>query len=161
MFPAPLRLCARPWLPASRFLYTVTPIRKCSLFLEGLLEVLQYDARASRWLTASSGDVVCIPGDVEHAIRNSSSGTVTLLLATTPNIYEFFRELGRSFYPEQKAGPPTRDNMERSLSLAVKYKYWISSPQENESIGLTKILVDRPWEKPAIGESPSKIGGEK
>jgi quercetin dioxygenase-like cupin family protein len=104
--------------------------------LEGVLEVLQYDGSSNDWLTASCGDVICIPGGVKHAIRNRSSAAVTVLLATTPNIYEFFRELGRPFNPEEKAGPPTHEDMQRLLALVAKYGYWIGSPEENEAVGL-------------------------
>jgi quercetin dioxygenase-like cupin family protein len=104
--------------------------------LEGFLEVLQYDDSSNHWLTASGGDVICIPGGVKHAIRNSTSAPVTVLLATTPNIYEFLRELGRPFNPEQKAGPPTHEDMQRLIALAARYNYWIGSPEENEAVGL-------------------------
>jgi quercetin dioxygenase-like cupin family protein len=104
--------------------------------LEGLLDVLQYDDSSNSWLTAGCGDIICIPGGVKHSIRNSSSAAVTVLLATTPNLYEFLRELGGPFNPEQKAGPPTHEDMQRLLALAAKYGYWIASPEENEVVGL-------------------------
>lgn len=107
--------------------------------LEGLLEVWQYDGGSGRWLTATYGDVICIPGDVRHAIRNASSSTVTLLLITTPKLYEFFRELARPFHSEEKAEAPNDRDMERLLALAARYNYWIGSAQENEVIGFTKF----------------------
>jgi quercetin dioxygenase-like cupin family protein len=79
--------------------------------LEGLMEVLQYDGSSSRWLSASPGDVICIPGHVKHAIRNSSSGPATL----------------------------HGEDMQRLLALAAKYNYWIGSPQENEAISFPKV----------------------
>jgi quercetin dioxygenase-like cupin family protein len=105
--------------------------------LEGTLEFLQHDSDSSRWLTASSAEVICIPGGVKHALRNSSSAPVTVLLATTPNIYGFFRELEKPFHPDEPAGPPTPEDMQHLLTLAAKYNYWIASPQENAAIGLT------------------------
>jgi quercetin dioxygenase-like cupin family protein len=110
--------------------------------LEGVLEVLQYDVlqydpAPSRWLTAGPGDVICVPGGVRHAIRNTSPSPTAILLATTPNIYEFFQELAKPYDPEQPQGPPTEEDMHRLLALAAKYHYWIASPQENQSIGLT------------------------
>jgi uncharacterized RmlC-like cupin family protein len=107
--------------------------------LEGILELLQYDGASSRWLTASSGEVICIPGDVKHALRNTSSTPVTALLTTTPNIYSFFRELGKPFHPDQAAAPPTPEDMQSFLTLAAKHKYWLASPQENVAIGLTGL----------------------
>lgn len=107
--------------------------------LEGLLEVWQYDGGSGRWLTATYGDVICIPGDVRHAIRNASSSTVMLLLITTPKLYEFFRELARPFHSEEKAEAPNDRDMQRLLALAARYNYWIGSAQENEVIGFSKF----------------------
>jgi hypothetical protein len=62
-----------------------------------------------------------------------------MLLATTPNIYEFFQELGKPYNPDEPTGPPTEQDMKRLLALAEEYDYWIGSPQENEAIGLTRF----------------------
>ena len=104
--------------------------------LEGTLEVLQYSEDSSRWLTARPGDVISIPGNIKHALRNGSSERVTLLLATTPNIYSFFRELAKPFEPDQPVGAPKPAEMQRLLTLSAKHNYWIASPQENAAIGL-------------------------
>jgi len=98
---------------------------------------LQYEGDSSHWVTTRPGEIVCIPGDVRHALRNTSPTTVTLLLTTTPNIYRFFRELGKPFHPDQPLGPPTPQDMQRLLDLAAKHNYWMASPQENEAIGLS------------------------
>lgn len=60
-----------------------------------------------------------------------------MLVATTPNVYGFFRELGRPFRPDEAAGPPTLQGMKRLRKLAAKYNYWMASPEENAAIGLT------------------------
>jgi quercetin dioxygenase-like cupin family protein len=104
--------------------------------LEGSLEFLQYNEGSSRWLTAEAGEVICVPGNAKHALRNSSSEPVSLLLATTPNIYSFFRELAKPFEPDQPIAAPTPVEMQRLLSLSAKHSYWIASPQENAAIGL-------------------------
>jgi uncharacterized protein YaiE (UPF0345 family) len=52
--------------------------------LNGALEFLQYTEHSSRWLIAQSGEIIRIPGEVKHALRNSSSKPATVLLATTP-----------------------------------------------------------------------------
>ena len=104
--------------------------------LEGALEFLQYDGNSSRWLTARHGEIIRIPGDVKHALRNTSPEPTTVLLATTPNIYSFFRELGQPYDPGRSAGPPTPEDMQRLLALSTKYNYWIGSPEENAAIGL-------------------------
>lgn len=105
--------------------------------LEGELEVLQHEGNSSRWLTAQSGETICIPGDVKHALRNSSPAAVVLLLISSPNIYHFFRELGKPFQADERSGPPTPQEMQRLLELAAKYNYWMASPEENAAVGLT------------------------
>jgi quercetin dioxygenase-like cupin family protein len=105
--------------------------------LEGVLEFLQYKEHSSQWLAAKPGDVISIQSNVKHALRNTSSDSVTLLLATTPNIYSFFRELANpGENSDGPIGPPTPADMERLLTLSAKHHYWIASPQENAAIGL-------------------------
>ena len=105
--------------------------------LEGELNVLKYEGGSSHWVTTKAGETVCIPGDVRHALRNTSTATVTLLLTTTPNIYRFFRELGKPFHPDQPLGPPTPQDMQRLLDLAAQHNYWMASSLENAAIGLS------------------------
>jgi len=105
--------------------------------LEGEPNVLQYEGDSSHWVTTRPGEIVCIPGDVRHALRNTSPATVTLLLTTTPNIYCFFRELGKPFHPDQPLGPPTPQDMQRLRDLASQHNYWMASPEENAAIGLS------------------------
>jgi quercetin dioxygenase-like cupin family protein len=105
--------------------------------LEGELDVLPFDGDSRHWLTTKPGETVCIPGDVKHALRNTSSAPVTLLLATTPNMYRFFRELGRPFHPDRPLGPPTPQDLQSLRDLAAQHNYWMASPQENAAIGLS------------------------
>jgi quercetin dioxygenase-like cupin family protein len=105
--------------------------------IEGVMDVLQYSGDSSRWLTAGPGDTIRIPGQVKHALRNSSSASATLLLTITPNIYGFFRKLGKPFHPGDPMRPPTPQDVQRLIALAAKNNYWLASPQENAAIGLT------------------------
>ena len=109
--------------------------------LNGSLEFLQYSEHSSRWLMAQSDEIICIPGEVKHALGNSSSKPATVLLATTPNIYEFFRELASPFEPDRPVGPPTPEDMQRLLTLSAKHNYWIASPEENAAIGLNALFA--------------------
>jgi quercetin dioxygenase-like cupin family protein len=104
--------------------------------IDGRLEVLQYGDHAHHWSTARSGEVIYIPGDVRHALRNTSPGPARVLLITTPNIYHFFRELGTLSKPDQPFTPPTTEDMQRLLALSAKHNYWLASPEENAAIGL-------------------------
>lgn len=107
--------------------------------LDGILEVLRWNGDVGQWLSARVGDVICVPGGVKHAVRNNSTAPTVILLATTPNIYQFFRELGKPYNSGEPAGPPAEEDMRRLLALAAKYQYWIGSPQQNAAIGLTGI----------------------
>jgi hypothetical protein len=65
--------------------------------LAGELQFLQDDGSSSRWQTAKPREGICIRSDVKHALRNSSQAPATVPLTTTPNMYRFFRELGKPF----------------------------------------------------------------
>jgi quercetin dioxygenase-like cupin family protein len=104
---------------------------------EGALEFLQYDGNSSRWLTAQPSQIICIPGGVKHALRNSSPKPTTVLLITTPNIYGFFRQLGEPVEHGQSPAPPTAEDLQRLAALSAQHNYWLASREENAAIGLT------------------------
>lgn len=108
-----------------------------TLYVEdGSLEFLQFNDDSHSWLTAIAGDVVSVPPNIKHAFRNSSSRTVTTFLVSTPNIYNFFRELDKPVDQDQPHALPTADDMQKLLALSRKYNYWVASPEENSAIGL-------------------------
>jgi quercetin dioxygenase-like cupin family protein len=106
------------------------------LVLDGDLEFLQHDGKAGRWLTARRGEIISIPGNVKHAMRNTSPENTSLLLVTTPDIYGFFRALATPPNPQAKSAQPGPADMERLVALGAKYNYWLASPEENAAIGL-------------------------
>jgi quercetin dioxygenase-like cupin family protein len=106
------------------------------VILEGKLDVLQNEGDSSRWLATRPGEIVCIPSDVRHALRNTSPAPVILLLITTQNVYRFFCELGKPFRAEGPSALPSPQNMQRLLNLAAQHNYWMASSQENAVIGL-------------------------
>jgi uncharacterized RmlC-like cupin family protein len=112
------------------------PDPEALLLLEGSLNSLQYVDGSHRWLTATSGDVISVPPNVKHSFRNTSSQPAYTLLITTPNIYDFFRELGKTIDQDHPPALPTLEDMQRLLLLSQKYNYWMASPQENAAIGL-------------------------
>jgi quercetin dioxygenase-like cupin family protein len=104
--------------------------------LDGALEFLRHDGKTGRWLTARRGETISIPGNVKHALRNSSCESTSLLLVTTPNIFGFFRALANPVDLDAKPTPPTPADMERLMALAAKHNYWLASPEDNAAIGL-------------------------
>jgi hypothetical protein len=107
--------------------------------LDGSLEVFQSNESSSGWTTAGAGDVATIPGNVKHALRNSSSLPVTSVTVTKTELYEFFREVAMPFDPNQPPVPPTVEVMQKLFDVAAKHGYWLASREENAAIGITRL----------------------
>ena len=107
--------------------------------LEGTLEVYRSNEVSGSWTAAPVGDVVAIPGNVKHALRNGSSLPVTLALVTKSELYAFFRELAKPFDPNLRLTPPTAEEIQELFAVAAKYGYWLASAEENAAIGLSIV----------------------
>jgi len=101
--------------------------------LNGSLEVFH----AEGWQTVPAGEVVSIPGNVRHALRNTSSSPITLITVSKQELYSFFRELARPFDPNRPPARPTPEEMQQLFSVAEKYEYWLGSREENAAIGIS------------------------
>jgi len=84
-----------------------------------------------------SGEVVSIPGNVRHALRNTSPSPLTSIIVSKQELYSFFRELARPFNPNRPPAPPTPEEMQQLFSVAEKYEYWLASLDENAAIGIS------------------------
>lgn len=104
--------------------------------LNGSLEIFQAEDPSESWNTVTAGEVVSIPGNVGHALRNSSSSPVTVITVSKQDLYRFFRELARPFDPSRLPASSSREEIEQLLSVAEKYGYWLASPDENAAIGI-------------------------
>jgi hypothetical protein len=103
--------------------------------LEGALEVYQESGAQQGWWTLRPGNVLAIPGDVKHALRNTSSSPATTVLVTPDQLYKFFREIAKPL-GALPAAPPSPEQMQHLLVAAAKYSYWMGSPEENAAIGI-------------------------
>ena len=101
--------------------------------LNGSLEVFQ----AEGWQTVTAGEVVSIPGNVRHAVRNASPSPITLITVSKQELYSFFRELARPFDPNRPPAPPSPEEMQQLFSVAEKHEYWLASSDENAAIGIS------------------------
>ena len=101
--------------------------------LNGSLEVFQPEG----WQTVTAGEVVSIPGNARHALRNTSPSPITSITVSKQELYSFFRELARPFDPNSPPAPPTPEEMQQLFSVAEKYEYWLASPDENAAIGIS------------------------
>src|SRR4051794_9978536 len=109
--------------------------------LNGSLEVFQAEGPSEGWQTVNAGEVVSIPGNVRHALRNTSPSPITSLTVSKQELYSFFRELGRPFDPNRPPAPPTPEEMQQLFSVAGKSEYWLASPDENAAIGISILTV--------------------
>lgn len=104
--------------------------------LEGSVESFLTRNGVQGWTTVGMGDVVTIPGNTKHVLRNSSPFPAIVAIVTTSRMYEFFRELTKPFDPHQPASPPTREEIQKIFEVAARYGYWMGSPEDNAAIGL-------------------------
>jgi quercetin dioxygenase-like cupin family protein len=98
--------------------------------LEGSLEFFMAK-EGTQWATAGMGDVIAIPSNVKHALRNRSSLPVALVLVTKSHLYAF-SGLAKTTIPNQRA-PRTLKRCRNYLSRR-KIRIWMASPDENAAI---------------------------
>ncbi len=103
--------------------------------LEGGLEVYMASGPQQGWSTYTLGDVIAIPGDVRHALRNHSSTPATTVLVTQDELYGFFREIAKPSYG-QPPQPPSPEEVQKLFTAAGKYHYWMGSQADNAAIGI-------------------------
>src|ERR1700724_1385750 len=105
--------------------------------LNGSLEVFQAEGPSEGWQTVNAGEVVSIPGNVRHALRNTSPSPITSITVSKQELYSFFRELARPFDPNSPPAPPTPEEMQHLFSVAEQYEFWLASTNENAAIGIS------------------------
>jgi quercetin dioxygenase-like cupin family protein len=104
--------------------------------LEGSLEAFQFGNGAHGWVSFGPGDVVSIPGNTKHALRNSSQLPSTAVVVTTSKLYSFFQEVSKPVDRDPKAIRPTPEELQKLFETAARYGYWMGSREENAAIGL-------------------------
>ena len=105
--------------------------------LNGSLEVFQAGGPSAGWRTVNAAEVVSIPGNVRHALRNTSPSPMTSITVSKQELYSFFRELARPFDPNRPPAPPSPEEMQQLFSVAEKHEYWLASSDENAAIGIS------------------------
>jgi quercetin dioxygenase-like cupin family protein len=104
--------------------------------LEGSLEAFQFDNGNHGWVSFGPGEVVSVPGNTKHALRNSSPLPATAVVVTTSKLYSFFREVSKPVGRNRAATPPSSEEIHKVFETAARYGYWMGSPEENAAIGL-------------------------
>ena len=87
--------------------------------LNGSLEVFQAEGPSAGWQTVNAAEVVSIPGNVRHAVRNTSPNPMTSIIVTKQELYSFFRELAR---PSIRTGLPHRQLRRRCSSSSASQR---------------------------------------
>ncbi|MGB2662885.1 MAG: cupin domain-containing protein [Candidatus Acidiferrum sp.] len=105
--------------------------------LEGSMEIFQSKEGGSGWKNVGVGAVVAVPGNVKHALRNTSSLPATIVLVTTSKMYEFLGEVSKPFDPKRRSAPPTPEETRAFFGTVARYGYWMASLEENAAIGLS------------------------
>jgi quercetin dioxygenase-like cupin family protein len=103
--------------------------------LEGKLEVYQETGAQRGWSTIGVGEIIAVPGNVKHALRNTSSSPATTVMITQDQLYGFFREVAKPVNSQQPV-PPSPEELQHLFAAAAKYSYWMGSPEENAAIGI-------------------------
>jgi hypothetical protein len=96
--------------------------------------LLEHDGRLE-WKHVRSGDFVHVPPDAKHAQGKPTSAPVTQIVITTPDVGEFFLEIGRPVPPSGVLPVPTREDLQR-LAAAARHQHWLATPEENAAIGI-------------------------
>lgn len=106
--------------------------RETFFVLSGEIEAWVED----KWTVFRVGDTLDIPSNQKHAWRNTSSENVTLLIASTVKMGGFFNEVGR---PADSVPPghPEPAALQHFVEVALSYGYWLGSPDDNATIGLS------------------------
>jgi quercetin dioxygenase-like cupin family protein len=109
---------------------------ECFYMISGYQEALIEAQGELSWIGCNPGDSIQVPGRAKHAFRNGLSEPAISLCATTAKLGRFFEEIGRPLLPGQQPAAPTPDELEKFVQIAVRYGYWLATPDENAAAGV-------------------------
>jgi quercetin dioxygenase-like cupin family protein len=110
---------------------------ECFLMMSGQQEVLLETDGNYSWTMCSSGDFIQVRSLAKHAFRNLSTEPAVTLVTTTAKLGRFFEDVGRPVATETKPLPPTPEELQHFAATAIRYGYWLATPEENAAVGLT------------------------
>ena len=109
---------------------------ECFLMMSGHQEVLIETDGNYSWTMCSSEDFVQVPSLAKHAFRNLSAEPAVTLVTTTAKLGRFFEDVGRPVATEAQLLPPTPEELQHFAATAIRYGYWLATPEENAAVGL-------------------------
>jgi quercetin dioxygenase-like cupin family protein len=105
--------------------------------LSGDVEVLSEEGGKPHWIAAGPGDFIEVPSSAKHGFRNRSQHPVIQLITTTSKLGRFFQEVGIPVVQGERVGSPSPDKIRRFVKTAERYGYWLATPEENASLGIS------------------------
>jgi len=104
------------------------------VMLSGAVEGLSIGADGPRWSLLRRGEAFHVPGDAKHAFRNPSDEPAVMIIATTPRIGRFLREVAASIETAVADGDPEAA-LWAIIETAERYGHWLAGPEENAAVG--------------------------
>ena len=89
--------------------------------LEGSMEFARMGSTGLEWFSVSSGDVVNVRGGSLHGFRNTGATPSRMLTMGTGGLAAFFEEAGVPVAAGSTPAPPTREEVERVITIARKH----------------------------------------
>jgi quercetin dioxygenase-like cupin family protein len=105
--------------------------------LSGEIEVLTEAGGNAQWIKARLGDFIEVPNNAKHGFRNRSQRPVIQLIITTSKLGRFFQEIGKPIDKDTNVSPRLPDEIQHLLITAERYGYWLATPEENASFGIS------------------------
>ena len=105
--------------------------------LHGILEIYRGNGPLEGWSSINAGEVIAIPNNMKHALRNTSSTPCAVVMVAKDELHGFFREIAKPYQADRLPAPPSPEEMQKLFAAAAKYHYWMASPEDNAKIGIS------------------------
>jgi quercetin dioxygenase-like cupin family protein len=85
------------------------------------------------WRDYNPGELVEVPPNAKHALRNGGESDVAVLLVTTARMGRFFQEIGEPIHSIK--GPPSPERIAGFVERAISFGYWLGDENDQAKIG--------------------------
>lgn len=108
--------------------------------LSGNVQVLSDEGGEAHWIAAGPGDFIEVPSNAKHAFGNRSQHPVVQLITINSKLGRLFQEIGRPITQDPRLSPPSPDNLKHLVKICERYGYWVATPEENASAGISLFM---------------------
>ena len=105
--------------------------------IDSSLEVFQAEGPSEGWQTVTAEEVVSIPGNVRHALRNTSPSPINRNHREQAGTLQLLPRARTAIRSEQSSRTANSGGDAASLQPRREYEYWLASPDENAAIGIS------------------------